>query len=233
MSVVLPIYNEEDVIVEILQDLIYHIGDPLEIIIVDDDSQDRSRDIINNMNDSRIVLIHRTHTSGLASAILRGVIESKGDIVTWLDADAWMMPPLIPLMIENLSSNDAVVASRYVAGGGDKRTFTRVFTSRMINGWAQLCLGREFKDYTSNFIVLHRPFFNYAVPSPVGFGEFFIDLIYSGKCNGAAVLEYPYVLQDRKHGSSKASANFGRFLKLGFRYFLFVIFIRLRDIGKS
>ncbi len=232
VSIVLPSHNEEESIAEIIQDLLHHIGDPVEIIVVDDDSQDSTRDIVKALNDPRIVLIHRKNASGLASAIIRGVVESTGEIVLWIDVDAWMMPPLLPDMIEKLVDHDGVVASRYVDGGGDERTWPRVFASKLINGWAKLCLGGHIQDYTSNFVVVRRSIFDYVIPTPVGFGEFFIELIYRAMRKGASIIEVPYVLRDRKQGASKASANWLRFLKLGIRYFLRIITIRIKGAGE-
>jgi len=232
VSIVLPSHNEEGSIADIIGDLFLHVGDPVEIIVVDDDSTDRTRAIIAEMNDPRIVLTHRKRTKGLASAILRGVMESRGEIILWIDVDAWMMPPLLPAMIEMLNEHDAVVASRYVTGGGDERELSRVIASRLINGWARLCLGDHLKDYTSNFVVVRREVFDYVMPTPVGFGEFFIELVYRASRKGLSVVETPYILKDRREGASKASANWPRFLKLGLRYFFRIIRVRISGAGE-
>ena len=81
----------------------------LELIIIDDNSTDDTRKIIDELNhDKRIKLIHRKKSRSLASAFMRGVIETSGDYIGWLDTN---MPEVAPRFVEMASllnsSNDA------------------------------------------------------------------------------------------------------------------------------
>jgi dolichol-phosphate mannosyltransferase len=231
LSVVIATLNEEDSIGSLIEALREHITVSSEIIVVDDDSRDRTREIVEGFCDPAIKVIRRTTTTGLASAILRGVIETRGQIIAWMDADAWMMPPRIPEMIALLDRFDLVVASRYVEGGRDARSGARVWASRAVNLMAQLILGDYLHDHTSNFVVMRRTVFDHVVPMPYGFGEFFMELVYRAHRCDLGIAEVPYQLEERQGGSSKAIPNPFRFAWLGLQYGARILFIRLRGRG--
>ena len=113
VSIVLATYNERENILDTIQSIFEHVKDPVEIIVVDDDSIDNTWKLVENLNDPRVVLIRRVATRGLASAFNRGIIESRGEIVGWMDADMCMPPSMLPLMIDKLKEYDIVVGSRY------------------------------------------------------------------------------------------------------------------------
>jgi dolichol-phosphate mannosyltransferase len=230
VSIILPTFNEAEMIQPMICDLVRHIADPLEIIIVDDSSPDGTADIVERMNDPHVTVIRRSRDRGLASAIMRGVIESRGAIIGWMDADAFMMPPLLPGMIDKLADHDLVFASRYVPGGGDNRHGMRIGASRLLNAFARLVLGPHFHDYSSNFVVVRRSVFDAVVPIPTGYGEFFIELLFRAQRKGLKLLEVPYTLSERTMGISKSAPNWGEFLRLGFRYGVRIILTRLRGV---
>ena len=68
----------------------------MEIIVVDDNSPDLTWKIASELADPRVKVIRRVKTRGLASAINRGVIESQGEVMGWMDADLCHPPSLLP-----------------------------------------------------------------------------------------------------------------------------------------
>ncbi len=177
VSIVLPTYNEKENIIDAINKIIHHVGNPVEIIIVDDDSPDQTYRIAADV-DERGKVIRRVGTRGLASAINRGIIETRGEIIGWMDADLSMPTKLLPLMIEKLKENDVVIGSRYVSGGQDSRSFLRVVASKLINGLAALVLGYGIKDYDSGFIVMRRQVLDRVTLMPTGYGSYFVEFIY-------------------------------------------------------
>lgn len=232
VSIIIATYKEADVIVSTILSLVENLPKPLEIIVVDDSPDEQTIQQLDGLFIDNMTVIHRTKTKGLASAIMRGVIESRGDIIGWIDADAWMMPKVLPKMIDKLADHDMVVASRYVPGGDDMRGSTRKIASHLVNGFAKIVLGSDIKDYTSNFVVLKRTVFDHVVPMPYGFGEFFIELIYRAHRVGLSIHEYPYVLEHHDQGQSKAFPNWWRFLNLGFMYGVRILIIRVHAFFK-
>lgn len=227
VSIILPTYNESANIRQSVQAVIEAVGEPVEVIVVDDDSPDQTWRVVADMGDARVKAIRRS-TRGLASAIARGLMESKGEIVGWMDADLSMPVDRLPLMIERLEQAPVVIGSRYVGDGADDRTAFRVLTSRLINGFARLILGGPVRDLDSGFIVLRRSVFDQVRLLPIGYGAYFIDLLHACRMKGIPVLEVPYRLVDRQRGTSKSMPNLWQFALHGLGYVLTIFYARVR-----
>ena len=230
VSIVLATYNERENILDTIRSIFEYVKDPTEVIVVDDDSEDETWKLVEKLKDPRAIIIRRVDTRGLASAFNRGIIESRGEIVGWMDADMCMPPSMLPDMIKKLDEYDIVVGSRYAPGGEDDRAFLRVASSRLINGLAQLVLGFGIKDYDSGFVVLRRSVFNKVSIIPTGYGAYFMEFIYTCRKKGLTVLEMPYVFRDRAKGVSKSAPSLFRFFKTGTQYVIRIFTARLRRI---
>jgi len=231
VSVILATYNEKDTVPGMIRRIHTHIKNPVEIIVVDDDSPDRTWEVVQAITDPSVKVLRRTGVKGLASALLRGILESKGGIICWWDADMPMAPEVAPRMIELLGECDIVIGSRYVQGGGDLREPARVWTSRALNGLAQLVLGHGILDYDSGFIALRRSVLDRVLPVPTGFGEYFMEFMYTAAERGLRIREYPYILTERSHGTSKGSPDLLGFLATGMRYGIRIFIARFRAGG--
>ncbi len=91
ISVIIPAYNEAEVIEETLDRLLAFLKDryPAEIIVVDDGSEDRTADIVSTFTKGHpeVRLIENDRIRGKGYSVRRGVLESRGEIVTYTDAD--------------------------------------------------------------------------------------------------------------------------------------------------
>ena len=230
VSIILATYNERENILDTIQSIFEHLNGSVEVIVVDDDSEDNTWQLVAEMNDPRVVLIRRVATRGLASAFNRGIIESRGKIVGWMDADMCMPPSLLPRMIQKLDNYDIVVGSRYAPGGIDDRALLRVLSSRLINGLATLVLGFGIRDYDSGFVVLRRSVFDKVSIIPTGYGAYFMEFLYTCRKKGLTVHELPYVFRDRAKGVSKSAPSLYRFFKTGMQYVTRIFMARCRRI---
>lgn len=228
ISIIIATYNEKETILEMIHRIQAYIPDPLEIIVVDDDSPDGTWKHVADLQDPRVRLIRRTGEKGLASAILRGILESRGDLIGWWDADMLMCPARVPVMVERLSGCDIVIGSRYVDGGADRRRPVRVVTSAMLNWLANLVLGNGIRDYDSGFVLMKRSVLQQVLPDPNGFGEYFIEFIYRSGRSGLRVCEVPYILTERQVGTSKSLSGILHFLALGMKYGMRILVLRIR-----
>lgn len=230
VSIVLATYNEKENILDTINSIFENVKDSVEVIVVDDDSADETWKIVEELNDPRVVVIRRVDTRGLASAFNRGIIESRGEIVGWMDADMCMPPALLPEMIEKLSEYDIVVGSRYAEGGIDDRAALRVISSKLINGLAGLVLGYGIRDYDSGFVVLRRSVFDKVSIIPTGYGAYFMEFLYTCRKKGLTVYELPYVFRDRSKGVSKSAPSILKFFRTGLQYVARIFVARLRKI---
>ena len=229
VSIVVATYNERENILQTIKEIFRCVTPPLEVIVVDDNSPDRTWEVVEQLNQPNVRLIRRVDERGLASAFYRGIQESKGEIVGWMDADRSMPPSLLPGMIEKLSEYDIVIASRYVPGGKDDRSLVRVLASWLINKFAQIVLTPKIRDFDSGFIVLNRSVLVDVPLIPTGYGEYFIEFLYAAAKREYRILEVPYIFKERQKGASKSVANPCHFFKTGLNYIFRIISARLRN----
>lgn len=230
VSVVLATYNERENILDTISEVFRHVTASVEVIVVDDDSPDETWRLVVDFDNPNVKVIRRVNTRGLASAFNRGIIESRGQIVCWMDADMCMPPSMLPAMLEKLDSFDLVIGSRYVAGAKDDRHPLRVISSRLINGLATQVLGYGIRDYDSGFVVLRRSVFDQVSIIPTGYGAYFMEFVYTCRRKGLTVFEIPYVFRDRTKGVSKSAPSLIKFASTGMQYVLRIFAARLRKI---
>ena len=95
LSIVLPTFNEGDSIASVIGSLLtLSEQEPLEILVVDDDSSDGTTETVRAMalRDPRIRIIHRLGRSGLASAIKEGLIDAIHPRAIVMDSDGQHEP---------------------------------------------------------------------------------------------------------------------------------------------
>ena len=219
VSVILPVYNENGNIEELVRQVYHYTGNDLfEVIVVDDNSPDGTADIVRKLKKKRrnLRLVVRKNEKGLPSAIWRGIQESRGNIVVWLDGDLSHPPKYIPKMLKFIGDYDIICASRYVNQGKDARSFVRVSASKIINVLAYILLGLKVKDLTSGFYAVKKEVFRKVRIMQTGFAEYCIRFTYDSVKNGFRIKEVPYISPDRKKGVSKTQRNFFRFLRDGY-----------------
>ena len=230
ISIILATYNERENIADIIHAIFSSLPGPLEIIVVDDNSPDLTWKIAADLGDPRVKVIRRVKTRGLASAINRGIIESQGKFIGWMDADLCHPPSMLPNMLASLTECDVVIGSRYVTGGKDDRAASRVLSSRLINRMASLVLGHGILDYDSGFILMHREVLDAVSLSPIGYGAYFIEFIYACCRKGMKVVELPYTFTERARGVSKSNTNLFQFGIAGLGYVTRIIKTRFAHL---
>lgn len=225
ISIILSTYNEASVIKKSINEIFSTIEN-VEIVVVDDNSNDGTLEIINSIENKNLKVFSRT-SRGLASAFLLGMINTNGDYIGWTDSNMPQLTHHFKEMINKLNSYDVVLLSRYIEGGGDQRSKLRILSSKIINFICRLILDKDIKDYTSSIFLMRKEVLNHGVPIAYGHGEFFIEFLYKIKKNGMQICELPYVQPPDVEGSKTAS-SIVRFFTLGFSYLLRIIITRFR-----
>jgi dolichol-phosphate mannosyltransferase len=115
LSVVIPAYNEEAYIAALLSKIasvdVGQCGFRMEIIVINDGSQDRTEEIARGFRSSGVVCITQ-HNQGKGKAVQRGIAEAKGDYLLVQDADLEYDPEDYPAMLAALKNADVVYGSR-------------------------------------------------------------------------------------------------------------------------
>jgi dolichol-phosphate mannosyltransferase len=119
LSVAVPVYNEEETLPRLLERLSAVLdalpGGPHEIVLVDDGSRDRSRELMRAaaLADPRVVAVSLSRNFGHQAALSAALDHVRGDAVVVMDADLQDTPETIPLMVERFHEGyDVVYAQR-------------------------------------------------------------------------------------------------------------------------
>ena len=227
VSVVLPSYNEKEVIIEAIERIEKAVGDKLlEIIIVDDNSPDGTWKLVEDYNHAKVRLIRRINEKGLASALADGVKAAKGEYIVWMDCDLGLPPEDIPRLVAPLVDNDIVIGSRYCDGGKDLRPKWRSMLSTVLNYYTMIILSFKVKDYTSGFVVVRREVFPHVGWKREGFGEYFVEFAWKAIRKGYRIKEVGYEFRDREKGVSKSAGDLSTLFKYGWQYGVKVLKLR-------
>ncbi len=113
ISVVIPAYNEEKVIlktIEEVKEFLKENFDIFEIVIVDDYSSDKTLNIISSIKDIKV--IHNSKNHGKGYAVTQGVLETKGDYILFMDADSSTNILELKKLLEYKDKYDLIIGSR-------------------------------------------------------------------------------------------------------------------------
>ena len=209
LTVVAPTFNECENVGPLIEKIDAALaGVEWEVVFVDDDSTDGTRDAVLALarRDSRIRLIHRIGRRGLASAVIEGMLSSSAPYMAVIDADMQHDERILPDMLDRLVAGDAdlVVGSRYIEGGGvSDWASDRQKVSRFATRLAKLVLRADLSDPMSGFFMITRAAFYGAVRRTSNSGyKVLLDLFASSE-RPLKVVELAYEFRSRIHGESK------------------------------
>ena len=231
ISIILCTYNEVNYIEQTIR-LISQTLENVEIIVVDDNSNDGTLEKLNTLKSIfNFKLIVRKNERGLASAHKRGFNESTGEYVGTIDVNSRDQILYFKDLATKLNVGyDIAVLSRYILGGGDQRIFIRSFSSKAINTVARFFLRIPFNDFTSCIFLMKKKLLDYSEIIKTGYSEWFIEFIYIVYKKKHRLIEIPYIQKmDEKLSVSKSYPNILTFFYLGIIYFYRIILAIIRN----
>ena len=160
ISVVIPVFNEEAVVDELLQRSIIvlkSIGEPFEIIIVDDGSTDNTllKLLKHHEEDKRVKVIELSRNFGHQAAFTAGLKHSIGEYTVMMDGDLQDAPELIPEMYKTMISGKFDVVNGYRTSRAEKGLKGMLFT--LFHKIFALTLSERDVENIGNFSMLNRP----------------------------------------------------------------------------
>ena len=92
ISVLMPVYNVEKYLQEAIESILNQTYSNFEFLIINDGSSDKSGEIINSYNDSRIVYLQNNKNKGLVYTLNYGISLAKGEYIARMDGDDISLP---------------------------------------------------------------------------------------------------------------------------------------------
>jgi dolichol-phosphate mannosyltransferase len=215
LSLVIPTYNESKNIPKIVnllsQTLDQAIPNAYELIVVDDNSPDRTWEIAAELMPEypQLRVMRRTEERGLSTAVIRGWQAARGEVLGVIDADLQHPPDLLlKLWGEIARGGDLAVASRHVEGGGvsDWSPIRRIL-SRGAQTLGLIILPEvigRVSDPMSGYFMVRRSCIAGRTLSPVGY-KILIEVVARGRVPWIG--EVGYVFQERQEGESKVTSK--------------------------
>lgn len=211
-TIIIPTYNEKENIVQLINDIfLLHIPD-LKIIVVDDNSPDKTADAVAQVQTvyPDLYLVRRNGKLGIGSAYIAGfkkALALNSDFIIEMDADFSHDPKDLPRLISACENNaDLAIGSRKIKGG--KIIGWNLKRHLMSNGamfFARLLLGLKTKDITAGFRCFRRSVLekiNIDTIKSNGYA-FQEELLYRTEKSGFTINEIPVTFKDREFGKSK------------------------------
>lgn len=209
-SVILPTYDEAGHIIQLVESIKEELAKNRlnnEIIIIDDNSPDQTGLLAQKFfaKTANVRVIIRKDEKGLSSAIRKGIEAAVGEIIIVMDTDYNHEPKLIPKLIEKCSKYDFIIGSRYIKGGGMENKL-RERLSYLFNILIRVLLFSPVHDNLSGFFAIRRVQLDGINLDRVfvGYGEYFMKLIYFAKQKGLTFAEIPCFYKNRQYGYSKS-----------------------------
>jgi dolichol-phosphate mannosyltransferase len=208
--VVIPTYNEIDNLETVVRRVLAAVPGA-HVLVVDDGSPDGTGRLAEQLHarDPRIDVLHRATKDGLAAAYLAGFawgLERSFEAVVEMDADGSHAPEELPRLLAALETADAVLGSRYVAGGRVRNwPRRRQLLSRAGNLYVRVALGTRLRDATGGYRAYRRAVLEQVLARAVtSTGYCFqIDVARRAEQAGFTVVEVPITFTDRLLGESK------------------------------
>src|SRR5215813_10037845 len=205
LSVVIPLYNEEEnlpLLVSSLFEVLFADQSFLELILVDDGSQDRTAAMAAELAElePRIRLLRHERNRGLGATIRTGLEAAVGDLILYTDADLPFDFRLIPQLLEHANDDRLIIGCRLNRGEGPRRWV-------LTNGYNLLCrmlLGLRVRDINFACKLIPRSAVNGMRLSSEGS---FIDaeILLGCRQQGLEIVEFPLTYFPRTHGQSTLS----------------------------
>jgi dolichol-phosphate mannosyltransferase len=205
-SVIIPTYREEANIsrlIESLQNLFQANALAGEIVVVDDDSDDKTAELVLSWvpTHQNVHLVVRKEDPGLSQSVVEGFRVADSSIFVVIDADFSHPIDLIPSMVRGINDGaDIVIGSRYMKGGDiEQWPLKRRVVSHAATFLARI-LFPMVSDPVSGFFAVRKEVVQDAPLAPRGY-KILLEILGKGKWRKEK--EIPYTFTDREQGQSK------------------------------
>lgn len=201
ISVVIPAFNEENTIEELIERCFRTIRRNRldgEVVFVDDGSTDKTGDIADRLKKrfGNLIVIHNKKRMGKSYSLDIGFEEASGETIVFMDADLQQIPEEIPLLLEKIKDGyDIVNGWRYARHD----PFSKLFFSKIFNKLAIFLFNVKIHDLNCPFKAFRKEILKKIILRP----GYFRYLLVIAKEKGFKVTEVKVTHYKRRYGKSK------------------------------
>ena len=205
ISIIIPIYNENDILEKNILNILNYFQNKsdFEIIVIDDGSTDNSIKTLNSLKLNNLIILRNNQNMGKGHSIIKGVLESKGDLILQTDAD--LSAPIMEfekLFIKYKNGFDFVIGSRSKANSkvNIKQNFFRIILGKLFNILTYLILNLNYNDTQCGFKIYNSIKLKNVIKS-CKVKKFCIDveILYLAKLKKYKVMEEGIIWNDKKN----------------------------------
>ena len=227
LSVILPVYSEEEPLIHVVDELEFLLGKRLYeiILVVSPRSSARSVAICRDLTKKwkNVKFFFQKINPGLGRAVREGLGHATGSHVLMMDSDGEMPPSVVPTMIKKMeeASCDVVIGSRWMKGGGvvGYDPF-KLFLNRGFQVIIKLLFFTKLHDMTLGFKLIRRRVLD-AMEFHSNFHDIAVETTIKPLRFGFSVEEVPIIWSSREMGVSKNR------MSMNLRYLIRALLIRL------
>lgn len=227
ISVVIPAYNEEGVILSTLGSVFSYFFsneklDLKEVIVVDDGSEDETSKLVEKYYGDKVRVIRFEQNQGKGAVVKAGILAAQGDFVVVMDADNSLPIQNLDFAFPYLGKYDIILPSRKFLSNYDAG-FIRKLGNKIFSWYVNFVLNLGVQDPQCGFKVFRR---EVILPSIKSLTQqrwvYDSELLYLAKKKGLKIKEVPIIFQPATRPSRlrvlrNAPAMFWQILQIRFR----------------
>lgn len=204
--VIIPAYNEEESIAEVINKLNKDCP-KVDYLVVNDCSKDNTLQILERENACYVNLPLNLGIGGGVQTGYKYAWNNGYDIAIQIDGDGQHDTAYLDKVIKPIYDGqaDIVIGSRFINKEGFQSSGMRRFGIRFLSGLIKMCCGTKVHDVTSGFRAVNRQYIKmYAESYPVDYPE--PEAIVKASLAGARIQEVPVIMKERTGGTSSIYA---------------------------
>ena len=204
--VIIPAYNEQDSIINVIKKLKKDFP-RADYVVINDCSKDNTLSVLKENNTSFVNLPINLGIGGGVQTGYKYALENGYDIAIQIDGDGQHDTAYLDKVIAPIEEGvaDIAIGSRFIDKEGFQSSGMRRAGIKFLSALIKICCGTKVRDVTSGFRAVNRKYIKmYAYDYPTDYPE--PEAIVQASVDGARIAEVPVIMKERETGQSSIYA---------------------------
>jgi glycosyltransferase involved in cell wall biosynthesis len=214
ISIVMPVHDEEKILIDNLSKIISHmatLGESFEIVLVENGSKDKTLVLATEYAEKDVrVRAFSIPQKSLGDALRKGFQEAQGEILIWYPIDLAIDLSYIKESLEDIKECDIVIGSKEHKDSKVERSASRKKYSMFYNSIVNLLFNLGLSDTQCVKTMRKEKILPLIASAHSGGIVFEVELLYKAKKNGLKIREIPVIVKDFRPDSKIKYSDIGR-----------------------